>query len=91
MAVTVVATTVFPIRLLPVMLPTVDIKTSAVTVLALRLLVRMFPPVINPVAEINPDVSMLPPVMLAVVVTGPVRLTKLPVYVGKKAATLALL
>ena len=36
-----------------------------------------------PVAEINPLVNILPPVILLVVVTGPVKLTKLPVYVGK--------
>ena len=51
----------------------------------------MLPPEMLPVTPKNPLVIILPATTLAVVITGPVRLTRLPVYVGKKAATLALL
>ena len=44
-----------------------------------------------PVVLIVPNALILPPVIVPVVVIGPVRLTKLPVYVGRYAATLALL
>ena len=51
----------------------------------------MLPPVIAPVTLKNPLVIRLPATTLAVVITGPVKLTRLPVYVGRKAATLELL
>jgi hypothetical protein len=35
------------------------------------------------VADISPPVKTLPPVTFEVVITGPVRLTKFPEYVGK--------
>ena len=75
---------------LVVMLATADIVPLAATLAAVTLLVSRLAPMILPEAFNDPDVLRLPPVMLAVVVTGPVRLTRLPVYVGKKAATLAL-
>ena len=68
-----------PNRLDPVIVPVALISP----------VVRKLPPVmfaaveIVPVADITPAVRILPPVILLVVMTGPVRLTRLPVYVGK--------
>ena len=45
--------------------------------------VTRFPAVMLPAADISPPVRILPPVMLAVVITGPVNETRLPVYVGR--------
>ena len=52
-----------------------------------KLAVMRFTPVMLP---FDPVVLMLPPAMLPVVVTLPVSAARLPVYVGRYAATLAL-
>ena len=69
---------------LPVTLTTVPVWLATLTIVVNMPLLA----VTLPVAEINPAVNKLPPVTLAVVITGPVSETKLPVYVGKYAATL---
>ena len=71
------------------MLPVADTGPLTVMFPALTLPVATLPPVMLPVALIVPEVCKFPPVTLAVVITGPVRDTRLPVYVGKYAATLA--
>ena len=60
-------------------LATADIEPLAAILLALIFPVSRLAAVILPEASIVPDVLRLPPVTLAVVVTGPVKLTKLPV------------
>ena len=78
-----------PVIVLPVMLPAADIDPLLIMLPEFIVPVSTLPPVMLPAALIMPDVRKLPPVMLAVVTTGPVRDTKLPVYVGRYAATLA--
>ena len=69
------------------MLPTAEMRPVLIKLLPVMLATL----VMLPVTPKKPPVMILPATTLAVVITGPVRLTKLPVYVGKKAATLALL
>ena len=84
-AVTVPAVAILPPSMLPDALKVTPCISALLNTLPpLRLAIE----VMLPVALMIPPVSMLPPVMLAVVVTGPVSDTKLPVYVGKYAATL---
>ena len=75
----------------PAVAAEVALATVPVT-LAPTMLVNPDPlPTNLPVCAITSTVAMmLPPVTLAVVVTGPCKLTRLPVYVGKYAATLEL-
>ena len=72
-----------PIKYVPATLPTALTVPKDVTLPATTFPVVMLPPVMLPVAVIDPAVTKLPPVILLVVVTGPVRLTKLPVYIGR--------
>ena len=57
-----------------VMFPTAETDPALI-----KLLPVMLPPVMAPDTPKNPLVMILPAMTLAVVLTGPVRLTKLPV------------
>ena len=72
-----------PIKYVPVILPTALTVPKEATLPASTFPVATLPPVIFPVVDITPLVKTFPPVILLVVVTGPVKLARLPVYVGK--------